>query len=272
MRAGDLGQLIEPLRQAPEDSGLLFDVDGTLAPIVDDPANARVPPPTQAALRELARRFALVACVSGRRAVDARRVVGLDELTYAGNHGLEVLNPDEPEAVLDPTLADRALTAREFAVGLEAEGLGSDGLRLEDKGPIQAFHWRGSADERAAERRASEIAELAERAGLEPRWGRKVLELRPTADVDKGTAVRRLLDRSGPRLALFAGDDRTDLDAVHALRAMVEDGTLRGATCIGIASQEAPAGLAEEVDALLPSPRDLVELLVMLASDGDRGG
>ncbi len=261
-----LEQLIEPLREAPKVAALLFDVDGTLAPIVEDPAEANVPTATRAVLRELAGRFALVACVSGRRAIEARRLVGVEELTYAGNHGLEVLAPGEQEAALDQSLGDRAHQARQFALGLDSEALSEAGLRLEDKGPIQAFHWRGSPDQPAAERRAREIAERADRAGLEPRWGRKVLELRPITEVDKGTAVRRLLHGVDVRLALFAGDDRTDLDAIRAIRSLVDHGDLRGAVCIGIASAEAPAGLAEEVDALVSSPADLVEVLAMLAS------
>ena len=214
----------------------------------------------------MAGRFALVACVSGRRAIEARRLVGVEELTYAGNHGLEVLAPGEQEAALDQSLGDRAHQARQFALGLDSEALSEAGLRLEDKGPIQAFHWRGSPDQPAAERRAREIAERADRAGLEPRWGRKVLELRPITEVDKGTAVRRLLHGVDVRLALFAGDDRTDLDAIRAIRSLVDHGDLRGAVCIGIASVEAPAGLADEVDALVSSPADLVEVLAILAS------
>src|SRR5689334_18314798 len=178
MRRGDLQQLVEPLREAPEESAVLFDVDGTLAPIVEDPAQASVPEPTRAALRKLAGRFALVACVSGRRSLEARRLVGVEELTYAGNHGLEVLGPGEQEAAFDVSLGNRANAAREFVRDLDAETLRAVGLRLEDKGPIQAFHWRGAPSELAAEARAREIAERAQPAGLEPRWGRKVLELR----------------------------------------------------------------------------------------------
>ena len=265
MRRGDLQQLVEPLREAPEESAVLFDVDGTLAPIVEDPAQASVPEPTRAALRKLAGRFALVACVSGRRSLEARRLVGVEELTYAGNHGLEVLGPGEQEAAFDVSLGNRANAAREFVRDLDAETLRAVGLRLEDKGPIQAFHWRGAPSELAAEARAREIAERAQRAGLEPRWGRKVLELRPTANVDKGTAVRRLLERPGLELALFAGDDRTDLDAMHALRSLVEGGQLRRAVCIGVASEEAPPALAEEVDALVAGPAELVAVLGLLA-------
>src|SRR5262249_41194148 len=147
----------------------------------------------------------------------ARRMVGVDELTYAGNHGLEVLAPGEEEAALDQSLGDRAHQAHDFALGLDSGVLREAGLRLEDKGPIQALPWRGSPDGRAAKRWAGKIAELAERAGLEPRWGRKVLELRPISQVDKGTAVQRLVHRAGVRQALFAGDDRTDLDAIRAI-------------------------------------------------------
>jgi trehalose 6-phosphate phosphatase len=272
MRRGDLQQLVEPLREARAESAVLLDVDGTLAPIVEDPAQASVPEPTRAALRKLAGSFALVACVSGRRSLEARRLVGVEELTYAGNHGLEVLAPGEQEAALDASLGNRANAAREFALDLDAETLRAVGLRLEDKGPIQAFHWRGSPSELAAEALAREIAERAQRAGLEPRWGRKVLELRPTTNVDKGTAVRRLLERPGLELALFAGDDRTDLDAMHALRSLVEGGQLSGAVCIGVASEEAPAALAEEVDALVASPAELVEVLGLLGSPGEAKG
>ncbi len=269
----DLAELTARLRDAPSESAVLFDVDGTLAPIVDDPAEATVPAPTREALRALARRFALVACVSGRRAAEARRLVGVGELTYAGNHGLEVLGPGDRDAVLDPALGDRERAARDFVGGLGPEALGVAGLRLEDKGPIQALHWRRSADPQAAERRAHQIAEQAKRAGLEPRWGRKVLELRPTVGVDKGTAVRRLLDRGDLKLALFAGDDRTDLDAFRALRDLHDAGALEGAVCIGIASDEAPPELSGEADAVLAGPEELLEMLAGLgAAESPEGG
>jgi trehalose 6-phosphate phosphatase len=267
----DLAELTAPLRDAPGESAVLFDVDGTLAPIVDDPARASVPRPTREALRALARRFALVACVSGRRAAEARRLVGLDELAYAGNHGLEVLGPGDHEPVLDPSLGDRGRAARDFVATLEPEELGVAGLRVEDKGPIQALHWRRAPDPDGAERRAREIAAQAARVGLEPRWGRKVLELRPTVAIDKGTAVRRLLDRDDLRAALFAGDDRTDLDAFHALRELREGGSLESAVCIGIASDEAPPELAAEADAVLAGPHELAEMLSELGG-GSREG
>jgi trehalose-phosphatase len=258
-------RLVAPFREAPAESAALFDVDGTLAPIVGDPGDSAVPAETSAALRELAARFALVGCVSGRRAADARRLVGVEELVYVGNHGLELLAPGEEEAELDPVVAPNPLAAREFVGGLGALP-GGAGLRVEDKGPIQALHWRGAPDEREAELQAQGIAEGARGAGLEPRFGRKVLELWPVAGIDKGTAVRRLLGRPDLGLALFAGDDRTDLDAFRALRALVAEGELRATVCIGIASDEAPPELLREADAVLRGPGELVDLLRSLAA------
>jgi trehalose 6-phosphate phosphatase len=258
-------RLIQPLRDAPRESAALLDVDGTLAPIVAAPGDAAVPEGTRDALRKLARRLALVACISGRRAADARRVVGVDELIYVGNHGLEVLAPGSDEAALDPAVDRLAGAARDFASALRGEAVAAAGLHLEDKGPIQALHWRGAADPAAAEREAKRIADRARRAGLEPHWGRKVLELRPSAGIDKGTAVRRLLEGRGIGLALFAGDDRTDLDAFDALRSMVEAGELRAAVSLGIGSAEAPPALAAAADAVLDGPAELAGLLSELA-------
>jgi trehalose 6-phosphate phosphatase len=264
--AARIAQLIAPLREDPRSAAVLCDVDGTLAPIVGDPGSAAVPEETREALRALARRYALVACVSGRRAVEARWIVGVDELAYAGNHGLELLAPCAEAAIVDPAVTDRVLAARDFVRELEGTALSGAELRLEDKGPIQALHWRGAANEEAAERRAGEIAAAARKAGLEPRWGRKVLEIRPASGIDKGTAVKRLLSaHQRIELALFAGDDRTDLDAFRALRSLVAAGSLSGAVCIGVGSGEAPAELSQQADAVVGGTEEFLGVLRALA-------
>ena len=260
-----IAELIAPLREHPGSAAVLCDVDGTLAPIVGDPGSAAVPAETREALRALAGRYALVACVSGRRAVEARALVGVGDLTYAGNHGLELLAPRAAEAVVDPAVTERVLAARDFVHELDAAALSGAGLRLEDKGPIQALHWRGATDEEGAERRAGEIAAAAREAGLEPRWGRKVLEVRPAVGIDKGTAVKRLLSGQRIERALYAGDDRTDLDAFGALRSLVAAGSLAGAVCIGIGSAEAPAELSEQADAVVGATQEFLGVLRALA-------
>ena len=244
---GDWAARLAPLRREPERAAILTDVDGTLAPIVERAEDAAVPAAAREALAALSERYALVGCISGRRAEEARRLVGLDSLAYAGNHGLELLLPGTDAVESDPSVAERETEAADFLAGLDGERL-EIGLRREDKGPIQALHWRGSADEAAAETRAREIAIEAGKAGLEPRWGRKVLELRPVGGGGKDGAVASLLAGEGLDRATYAGDDRTDLDAFRRLRELQEEGRLSTAVCVGVLSPEAPAELAEEAD------------------------
>ena len=253
-----------PLREEPGRSAILTDVDGTLAPIVERAEEAVVPAAAREALAALGERYALVGCISGRRAQEARRLVGLDNLAYAGNHGLELLLPGAEEPRSDPSLAGREGEASAFLAGA-GERLEAAGLRREDKGPIQALHWRGSADEAAAESRAHEIAIEAGRAGLEPRWGRKVLELRPVGGGGKDGAVASLLAGEELDRAAYAGDDRTDLDAFRRLRELREEGQLSAAVCVGVLSAEGPAELREESDATVDGLAGWLAILEWLA-------
>jgi trehalose 6-phosphate phosphatase len=256
---------LEPLRSAPGRSAILTDVDGTLAPIVERASEAEVPAAAREALATLSERYALVGCVSGRRALEARRLVGIDSLAYAGNHGLELLMPGEGTPRTDPSVAGRESEAAEFLAALDGGRLDGAGLRLEDKGPIQALHWRGADDEAAAESRAREIANEAGRVGLEPRWGRKVLELRPLGGGGKDGAVASLLAGEGLDRATYAGDDRTDLDAFRRLRELREGGELTAAVRVGVLSAEAPAELAEESDLTVAGPEGWLAILEWLA-------
>jgi trehalose-phosphatase len=216
-------------------------------------------------LRSLAERYGLVACVSGRRAAEARRLVGVEGLIYIGNHGFEALWPDGEEPRVDAAVGGREGRPREFIEGLDQARLGAVGLRVEDKGPIQAIHWRGAPSAAAAELQAKEVAALAQASGLVPRWGRKVLELRPVAGIDKGSAILRLLleHRTIDR-ALYGGDDRTDLDAFMALRWMQSAGRLVAAVCVGLTSEEGPAEIAERSDVVVEDPEGFLELLETL--------
>ncbi|HWO83463.1 MAG TPA: trehalose-phosphatase [Solirubrobacterales bacterium] len=261
----DWAARLEPLRREPGRAAVLTDVDGTLAPIVERADEATVPAAAREALAALAERYALVGCISGRRAEEARRLVGLDTLAYAGNHGLELLLPGEATPRPDPSVAGRESEAAEFHATVESR-LEATGLRREDKGPIQALHWRGAEDEARAQSCAHEIANEAGRAGLEPRWGRKVLELRPAGGGGKDGAVASLLADAGLDRATYAGDDRTDLDAFRRLRQLQEEGRLSAAVCVGVLSAEAPAELAEESDVTVGGLDGWLEILEWLAA------
>ena len=257
--------LLEPFRAAPGRCAVLTDVDGTLAPIVDRPEDARVPPETTTLLRELASRFAVVACVTGRRALEAREMVGAPELVYLGNQGFEVLRPGDEEPDLDPAAGPRGDRPAAFLESLERSELERIGIRREDKGPIQVLHWRGAPDESEAEREVARIAELARSAGLVPLWGRKVLDLRPVAGIDKGSAVHRLLTDHAPMdAAIFAGDDRTDLDAFRAMARLAGTSRLRAAVRVGVVSAESPPEIGAEADITVAGTEGVFETLKAL--------
>jgi trehalose 6-phosphate phosphatase len=258
--------LLEPLRDNPSRTAILTDVDGTLAPIAARAEDAAVPPAARAALAALSERFGLVGCVSGRQAEEARRLVGLDGLAYAGNHGLELLLPGDEEPRPDPSVAGQETAAAQFLAGIDGGELAAAGLRPEDKGPIQALHWRGAEDESGAEERAHEVAVAAGHAGLEPRWGRKVLELRPLGGGGKDAAVASLLAGGKLDRAAYAGDDRTDLDAFRRLRELRKEGELVAGVCIGIVSSEAPPELPEESDLIVDGPAGWLAILEWLAA------
>jgi trehalose 6-phosphate phosphatase len=262
----ELTAALAPIREDPSRAGLLLDVDGTLAPIAERPEGAAVPERTRELLRELARAYALVACISGRRALDARRVVGLDELAYSGNHGLELLLPGDEEPRPDPSLDGHDDDASRFVSAMDPGELNQAGIRTEDKGAIIALHWRGAENEGAAESLAHEIASEAEWQGLVPHRGRKVLEIRPNVAVNKGIAVAALIPAKPIDAALYAGDDRTDVDAFTALRTLIEDGVLRAAVCVAAASEEAPPEVSANADLTVQGPDGIVAVLEALAA------
>jgi trehalose 6-phosphate phosphatase len=261
-----LVEALAPLRAEPARSAVLLDVDGTLAPIVRHADDAQVPEPTRAPLIAIARRYGLVACVSGRRATIARRIVALGSITYVGNHGAEVLRGGATEIDVDPEVARWTERINAFAAAAWTDDLHRLRVRTEDKEAIRAYHWRGAPDEAAAEAGVRELARRAEADGLVTHWGRKVLEVRPPVQLDKGHGIRRLLRDAGMSAAVYVGDDRTDLDAFTGLRDLVDEGRLEHALCVGVRSEETPAELEAQSDMLVDGPNGVRELLQALAA------
>jgi trehalose 6-phosphate phosphatase len=251
---------------------VLFDIDGTLAPIVRHAADAHVPEATRTLLIEISRRYRLVGCVSGRRAATARQIVAIGSIAYIGNHGGELLRPGATRPELDPDLTAWSERVRAFARQVHTPEHERARVRSEDKDAIAAFHWRGAPDEQAAAALVRKIAERAEDEGFAVHWGRMVLEVRPPVALDKGLGVSALLqsvvDRdNGPPIksALYVGDDSTDIDAFRALRSRVDEGALELAVCVAVGSEEAPAGLAEQADLTIDGQggvRGLLEALL----------
>ena len=227
----------------PSGARSILDVDGTLAPIAPRPELASVPEATRGELARLVGRYVLVACVSGRAGEDARRLVGVEGIHIVGNHGLE----------LDPRAHDLAAEIARFRELVA--------LPVEDKTLSLTYHYREAEDEAAARAELERVAEQARAEGLDARWGRKVLEIRPPVAADKGTAVRTLLDRTDARLGLYAGDDTTDLDGFAGLRR----GRPRARPSASPSPRaRAPAELVDAADLVVAGPARLVALLRLL--------
>lgn len=235
--------LLERLTAEPEAAGLFLDFDGVLAPIVVRREDAQAPAATRGELARLAGRYALVAVVSGRATDDVQARVGVEGVVCVGSHGLDL----EPEAQRwREALTDFATHAPWPAPDVEQKGLAI------------SLHYRGREDEQEAVRELDAIADAAREQGLVARYGRRILEILPPVDADKGTAVRRLLSEHGLRRALAAGDDTTDLDAFAAL-----DG-LEVAVRVAVTSAEAPPALLEAADVVVVSPAEFLTLLQKL--------
>lgn len=232
--------------------GLFTDVDGTISAIAPSPEAAVLLPGVRELLVEASQRFALVAAISGRGARDTRRLVGLPNLLYIGNHGMETIEPDEQEPVVIPEAASYA-PAITMALDAVEERLAGQfpGLLVERKGATGSVHVRRTPNPQAAEQ-AVEIAlrEIALPAGLRVTRGKMVIELRPPVDVDKGQAFIAQIRRHGLAGALYLGDDRTDVDAFRALRRLQEMGECRGVS-VAVLHDEAPPELAREADVTL---------------------
>lgn len=265
--APTIDELLAPLIAAPSRSAVLLDVDGTLAPIVRQADDAHVPQLTREPLKLIAREYGLVACVSGRRAAVARRIVSLGTMAYVGNHGAELLPAGTAEPVVVPEAARYRAQVQKFAKAvLQGELAPRVRIRGEDKSAIYAFHWRGAPDEQAALDAARQIAAAAESEGLWVHWGRKVLEVRPPVPLTKGTGVSDLLAGApGIDNAIYVGDDLTDLDAFASLRELQAGGSLTHVACIGVRSEETPVELGEAADLLVDGPLGVRALLQALA-------
>jgi trehalose 6-phosphate phosphatase len=195
---------------------VFLDYDGTLTPIVDDPDDALLSDEMRAAIEELAA-TTLVAIVSGRDLQDVREKVGIDTLAYAGSHGFDIRHPDGSSE----QLAVEALGALDAAQAtLEERVQQVPGARVERKRFAIAVHDRAVEDPQERERLASIVAEVG-RAHDELRstGGKRIHELRPDIDWDKGRAIEMLLAELGAedRVPIYVGDDLTDEDGFRAV-------------------------------------------------------
>ncbi len=252
-----------------------LDFDGTLAPIVENPDDARAHPDTLAALTALAPKVAAVAVVTGRPAEVAVRnggfadVPGLEHLTVLGHYGAERWDARTGALTAPPPHPGVAAVRAELPEILRVAG-DRPGIWVEEKGGrAVAVHTRRADDPQAAfEELRAPLGDLAARHGLIVEPGRMVLELRPSG-MDKGVALLDHVRETGAGSVLYAGDDLGDLPAFAAVEKLRADGVPGLLVCSG--STEVTE-LAERADLVVDGPAGVVGLLRELAARSGQPG
>jgi trehalose 6-phosphate phosphatase len=241
-----------------ERAGLLTDIDGTISELVSHPEDAVVERRTQRALSKLTEDFVLVGAVSGRASEDARKIVGLDNLVYSGNHGMEIWRNNSLEqsplaARYTPTITEllgRLITPQRFPE-----------IFIEHKGLTASVHYRNTDDsERVKKVLLDEIEPLADDLGLRVTEGQMVIEIRPPVELSKGTSVLELIDVYDLQGLIYLGDDTTDVDAFRSLRDRREQ-TGFSYYSIGVIRDTTPPEVVEFSDATVSGVDGVITLL-----------
>ncbi len=255
---------LDALLTSPRRALIATDFDGTLAPIVADPRDARAQPGAVPALRRLAKAVGTLAVITGRPAAEAVAYGELDAipgLVVLGHYGWQrwedgkLTGPEPPRAVQ---------AARQDLPSVLAQAGSPEGTWVEDKGHALAVHTRRTADPEAALRLLhGPLEELAAGLGLAAEPGRMVIELRPPG-MDKGAALTSLATERAADPVMFCGDDLGDLPAFAAIRALRAAG-IRGCT-VASGSAESPQ-VAAAADLVVEGSEGIVALLVAIAAD-----
>jgi trehalose 6-phosphate phosphatase len=259
---------LDAFLERPGRAVVALDFDGTLAPIVADPEQARAHPDAVRVLAALAPKVAGIAVITGRPADVAVRyggfadVEGLEHLVVLGHYGAERWDAASGETVAPEPHPGVAAAAGELP-GLLAGVPAADGARIEEKGRAVAVHTRRATDPQTAfEALREPLAGLASRHGLIVEPGRHVLELRPPG-MDKGVALTGHVRSLGAESVLYGGDDLGDLTAFSAVDRLRATGTAGLLVCSG--SDEVPE-LRRRADVVVDGPGGVVALLETLAA------
>ena len=240
-------------------AAICLDFDGTLAPIVENPIEARPLPGAVGLLERLAARFAAVAVISGRPVAYLARHLAAPRVRCLGLYGLQEIRDGQ-------VWIDRRLqAARPDVMAAQQElrhcpVIRDSGAYLEDKQYAVAVHTRRVADPAQWTTAIDDAARhVADRHGLEVVPGKLVWELRPAVRSDKGDAVRRVIGESNARCVVVAGDDRGDLSAFAAALELKARGG--DALRVAVDSAEAPPALIDQADVIVDGPPGLLEFL-----------
>ena len=245
--------------------GLLLDLDGTISEMVPDPAGSSVSQAARSAVEGLWLKLALVAIVTGRAALQARDIVGLQDLTYVGNHGLERL---EKGLLVVAEEAGPFLPMLKGLLERLKERFPSGDLLFEDKGGSFAVHYRLTDDPDKSQRDLLDAVQEMAGDQVKVVLGKTVINVLPPVELDKGTAAVSLVKEHRLSGAILIGDDVTDIDLFQAGNRLSGLGGFTS-LCIAVVGEGSPSELEEEADFTLESVGEVEDFLTWMVRQTD---
>ncbi len=246
---------------------VLFDFDGTLSELVDDPANASIEERSERALHQLTDALDVIGIVTGRAAADVQTRLDTSRMVVVGNHGLEWVVRGEHEAHEAGVEAEAGVAQAEAEI---RERIVHDkldaGVIFENKRLSASIHYRQAPNQKQV---GSVLVPLARRVaaahGLRTTEGKFIVELRPMAEVDKGTAIRQLQAEFSLGSMVFLGDDLTDVDGFEALRAMRDEGAV-DTLAIGVLGKDSHPKVGMTADVAVSEVNGVADFLEQLVA------
>ena len=246
--------------------GLVTDMDGTISHIVEKPEDAVVSPRNHEILSQLREKLTLVSIVSGRSLQSVAERMGLKNIVYIGNHGLERCVNGKVK---------RSFDLKEYRPMLEAaveslEKIDDKGVEVEDKEATVTLHYRQTEDPEAIQEKLLPIIEeVADKNDLDYFEGRMIFELRPPVSADKGTAFKRLVHDFFLDSVIYVGDDTTDIAALEMARELRERGDTF-ALGVAVTCKDCSPEVAAAADFVVSGVEDVENLFAWILENRDK--
>jgi trehalose 6-phosphate phosphatase len=220
-------------------TAIILDIDGTISEIAPTPKEAVVSTLMRSELIKLKERFDLLAIISGRSVNDAMSMVGIEDILYVGNHGLEYFFDGQYSVAEE---VEKYLSQiKQSADQLNIELGDIEGILFEDKGICYSIHYRQCNDGELVRRKIlKSLKNGSESKTLQISEGRKLVEIRPPLGFDKGVILNRIIEKYDLNKIIYLGDDITDVDAFKKLSELENKGKIRSASVL-VFSNEIPS-------------------------------
>lgn len=221
-----------------KNTAIITDIDGTISEIAPTPEDAIVTESMRSELIKIKENFGLLAVISGRSAHNAQKMVGIEDILYVGNHGLEYIFNEEYQVADE--VKKYLPQIKKSAAKINEELCNIPDILFEDKEICYSIHFRQCNEpEHVREEIIKSIKKSPESKNLQISEGRKLVELKPPSSYDKGTIIHRIIEDHNLRKVIYLGDDITDFDAFKKLKELENKGKIQG-TSILVVSSEIP--------------------------------